>query len=109
MIAPRRSKPGIPAWLTALLDEFDVVLYSQSRNSRITAMLENIRDHVTRIGRLTVAIPGRMGTSVREHEAIYEAIVQRDGPRAETLMRQHILSVMADQLASLDPDSVLPQ
>lgn len=95
--------------LTALLDEFDVVLYNQSRNSRITAMLENIRDHVTRIGRLTVAIPGRMGTSVREHEAIYEAIVQRDGPRAETLMRQHILSVMADQLASLDPDSVLPQ
>lgn len=95
--------------LTALLDEFDVVLYSQSRNSRITAMLENIRDHVTRIGRLTVAIPGRMGTSVREHEAIYEAIVQRDGPRAETLLRQHILSVMADQLASLDPDSVLPQ
>jgi DNA-binding GntR family transcriptional regulator len=95
--------------LTALLDEFDVVLYTQSRNSRITAMLENIRDHVTRIGRLTVAIPGRMGTSVREHEAIYEAIVQRDGPRAETLMRQHILSVMADQLASLDPDSVLPQ
>jgi DNA-binding GntR family transcriptional regulator len=95
--------------LTALLDEFDVVLYTQSRNSRITAMLENIRDHVTRIGRLTVAIPGRMGTSVREHEAIYEAIVQRDGPRAETLMRQHILSVMADQLASLDPDSVPPQ
>jgi DNA-binding GntR family transcriptional regulator len=95
--------------LTALLDEFDVVLYAQSRNSRITAMLENIRDHVTRIGRLTVAIPGRMGTSVREHQAIYEAIVQRDGPRAETLMRQHILSVMADQLASLDPDSVSPQ
>lgn len=95
--------------LTALLDEFDVVLYAQSRNSRIIAMLENIRDHVTRIGRLTVAIPGRMGTSVREHQAIYEAIVQRDGPRAETLMRQHILSVMADQLASLDPDSVGPQ
>jgi DNA-binding GntR family transcriptional regulator len=95
--------------LTALLDEFDVVLYAQSRNSRITAMLENIRDHVTRIGRLTVAIPGRMGTSVREHEAIYEAIVQRDGARAETLMRRHILSVMADQLASLDPDSVSPR
>lgn len=95
--------------LTALLDEFDVVLYAQSRNGRITAMLENIRDHVTRIGRLTVAIPGRMGTSVQEHQAIYEAIVQRDGPRAETLMRQHILSVMADQLASLDPDSVSPR
>lgn len=100
---------GETGQLTALLDEFDVVLYAQSRNGRITAMLENIRDHVTRIGRLTVAIPGRMGTSVQEHQAIYEAIVQRDGPRAETLMRQHILSVMADQLASLDPDSVSPR
>ncbi|HUY51050.1 MAG TPA: GntR family transcriptional regulator [Streptosporangiaceae bacterium] len=92
--------------LAALLDEFDVLLYAQSKNSRITAMLNNIRDHVTRIGRLTVPIPGRMGTSVREHEGIYEAIVQRDGLRAETLMRQHILSVMADQLANLDLDSV---
>jgi DNA-binding GntR family transcriptional regulator len=93
--------------LAALLDEFDVVLYAQSKNSRITAMLDNIRDHVTRIGRLTVAIPGRLGTSVQEHQAIYEAIVQRDGQRAEILMRQHILSVMADQLANLDPDAVV--
>jgi DNA-binding GntR family transcriptional regulator len=92
--------------LAALLDEFDVVLYAQSKNGRITAMLNNIRDHVTRIGRLTVAIPGRMETSVREHQGIYEAIVQRDGTRAETLMRQHILSVMADQLADPNLDSV---
>jgi DNA-binding GntR family transcriptional regulator len=91
--------------LTGLLDEFDTILYAQSKNSRITAMLNNIRDHVTRIGRLTVAIPGRLDSSVREHQAIYEAIVSRDGPRAETLMRQHILSVMADQLASLDSAS----
>jgi DNA-binding GntR family transcriptional regulator len=91
--------------LAALLDEFDVVLYAQAHNSRITAMVNNIRDHVTRIGRLTVAIPGRMQTSVREHQAIYEAIVQRDGVRAETAMRQHILSVMADQLSALEVDT----
>jgi DNA-binding GntR family transcriptional regulator len=100
------SEDGDTEHLAALLDEFDVVLYAQSKNSRITAMLNNIRDHVTRIGRLTVAIPGRMETSVREHQGIYEAIVQRDGTRAETLMRQHILSVMADQLADLNFDSV---
>jgi DNA-binding GntR family transcriptional regulator len=91
--------------LATLLDEFDIVLYAQSKNGRISAILNNIRDHVTRIGRLTVAIPGRMETSVREHQAIYDAVVQRDSARAETLMRQHILSVMADQLANLDPDS----
>jgi DNA-binding GntR family transcriptional regulator len=98
-------KAGETERLTALIDEFDVLLYAQSKNSRITAMLDNIRDHVTRIGRLTVTIPGRLESSVREHQAIYEAIVSRDGPRAETLMRQHILSVMADQLASLNAAS----
>jgi DNA-binding GntR family transcriptional regulator len=92
--------------LTALIDEFDVLLYQQSKNSRITAMLDNLRDHVTRIGRLTVAIPGRLGNSVQEHRAIYDAIAARDGERAETLLRQHILSVMADQLANLEQDWV---
>jgi DNA-binding GntR family transcriptional regulator len=92
--------------LTALIDEFDVLLYQQSKNSRITAMLDNIRDHVTRIGRLTVAIPGRLGNSVQEHQAIYDAITARDGERAEILLRQHIRSVMADQLANLDQDWV---
>jgi DNA-binding GntR family transcriptional regulator len=90
--------------LTALIDEFDTLLYAQSKNSRITAMLDNIRDHVTRIGRLTIAIPGRLESSVTQHRGIYEAIVSRDGPRAENLMRQHILSVMADQLASLESE-----
>ena len=92
--------------LTALIDEFDVLLYQQSKNSRITAMLDNLRDHVTRIGGLTVAIPGRLGNSVQEHQAIYDAIAARDGERAETLLRQHILSVMADQLANLEQDWV---
>jgi DNA-binding GntR family transcriptional regulator len=42
-----------------------------------------------------------MVKSVREHQAIYEAIVQRDGAAAETAMRRHILSVMADQLVNI--------
>jgi DNA-binding GntR family transcriptional regulator len=64
-------------------------------------MVANIRNHIQRIGRLTTRIPGRMVKSVHEHQAIYEAIVQRDGAAAEAAMRRHILSVMADQLASI--------
>jgi DNA-binding GntR family transcriptional regulator len=87
--------------LAALFDEFDLVMYAQSRNSRVAEMVGNIRGHIQRIGRLTTGIPGRLAKSVSEHQAIYEAIVQRDGAAAETLMRRHILSVMADQLASI--------
>ena len=64
-------------------------------------MVGNIRGHVQRIGRLTTGIPGRLAKSVAEHQAIYEAIARRDGADAESLMRQHIGSVLADQLASM--------
>ena len=93
--------PGCEDELAGLLDQFDLVMYAQSRNSRIDEMVGNIRGHIQRIGRLTTGIPGRLAKSVPEHEAIYEAIVQRDGAAAETLMRRHILSVMADQLTSI--------
>jgi len=90
--------PGTEDDLAELLDQFDLVMYAQSRNRRIDEMVGNIRGHIKRIGRLTTGIPGRLAKSVPEHQAIYEAIVQRDGTAAEALMRRHILSVMADQL-----------
>jgi len=92
---------GLAEELAELHDQFDLVMYAQSRNSRIGEMVGNIRGHIKRIGRLTTGIPGRLAKSVPEHEAIYEAIVQRDGAAAEALMRRHILSVMADQLTSI--------
>src|SRR5580700_105323 len=93
--------PGKEEQLAGLIQQFDLALYAQSRNSRIDEMVGNIRGHVQRIGRLTTGIPGRLAKSVAEHQTIYEAIARRDGAVAEALMRGHILSVMADQLASM--------
>jgi DNA-binding GntR family transcriptional regulator len=84
-----------------LIDHFDTIMYAQSRNRRVNEMVANIRNHIQRIGRLTTRIPGRMVKSVGEHQVIYEAIVQRDGDAAETAMRRHIRSVMADQLVNI--------
>ncbi|CUU55888.1 hypothetical protein CcI49_01700 [Frankia sp. CcI49] len=90
--------------LPELLEAFDRVIYGQTRNRRIREMIENLGDHLVRIGNLTVAIPGRLEVSVRQHSAIHEAIVRRDPGDAERLMREHVTSVMADQLAAFDPD-----
>ena len=100
-IAGSEVLPGQEEALAALIDRFDVIMYAQCRNRRINEMVANIRNHIQRIGRLTTRIPGRMVKSVREHQAIYEAIVQRDGAAAEAAMRRHILSVMADQLVNV--------
>jgi DNA-binding GntR family transcriptional regulator len=87
--------------LAGLLTEFDAVLFDQVRNHRIQVLIENLRDHLTRIGQLTAEIPGRIDASVDEHEKIVEAITARDPDLAERCMREHIRSVRDDQLRAL--------
>jgi DNA-binding GntR family transcriptional regulator len=89
-----------------LFNAFDEVLYRQTRNPYIKDQIEALHAHLDRIGQLTVTIPGRFERSAGEHEAIFEAILRRDPAMAEQRMREHILSVMVDQLANL-PDEGL--
>ena len=89
------------AGLAALISAFDDVLFEQVRNSRIRALIENLRAHLTRIGHLTAEIPGRIEASVDEHEKIVQAIAARDPELAERQMRGHIRSVRDDQLRAL--------
>ncbi len=89
------------AGLAALISAFDDVLFEQVRNSRIRALIENLRAHLTRIGHLTAEIPGRIDASVDEHEKIVQAIAARDPELAERQMREHIRSVRDDQLRAL--------
>ncbi len=85
--------------LASLLGEFDLVVYDQVTNRRVSALIDNLRAHLTRIGNLTEGIPGRVVASVEEHAAIVDAIMRRDSDDAERLMRAHLASILTDQLA----------
>jgi DNA-binding GntR family transcriptional regulator len=86
--------------LASLLEQFDLIVYAQVTNERIGSLIENLRAHLTRIGKLTESIPGRVEASVEEHAGIVDAIVAHDPDEAERLMRVHIGSVLSDQLAT---------
>jgi DNA-binding GntR family transcriptional regulator len=88
--------------LAELLGRFDAVLYAQITNARIAGLIDNLRAHLTRIGKLTEDIPGRVEASVEEHAAIVRAIAARDADDAERQMRAHIESVLRDQLATFE-------
>jgi DNA-binding GntR family transcriptional regulator len=92
-----RDKGDLPE-LASLLGHFDLIVYEQVSNQRMRAMIETLRAHLTRIGKLTEEIPGRVVASVEEHARIVEAIEAADPDSAERLMRSHIKSVLADQL-----------
>src|SRR5271170_7307825 len=97
----RLDEQGGGPELVRLISEFDTVLFGEVSNQRIRAILDNLADHLARIGLLTAEIPGRCAASVREHAQIYEAIERRDSEAAERFMRQHIRSVRDDQLRAL--------
>lgn len=88
----------VPA-LADALREFDALIMEQTDNSRIRTQLDNLHNHLVRMGTLTVEIPGRLEKSVAQHEAIAAAIAERDTDAAERLTRLHVRSVMSDQLA----------
>jgi DNA-binding GntR family transcriptional regulator len=105
----RRLKTGKDAAkLAALISEFDTILFDQVKNTRIRALIDNLRAHLTRVGQLTAEIPGRIQASVDEHERIVEAIAARDPDLAEQRMRDHIRSVRDDQLRALAEAADLP-
>lgn len=91
--------------LAVLLGAFDLVIYEQVANERIRALIENLKAHLARIGRLTEEIPGRVKASVEQHAAIVDAIVARDADEAERTMRIHIRSVLSDQLEAAESRS----
>jgi len=102
------TKGSDAAGLAALISAFDDVLFDQVNNSRIRALIGNLRAHLTRIGQLTAEIPGRIEASVDEHEKILEAIAARDPELAERQMSRHIRSVRDDQLRALGEAAAQP-
>lgn len=98
----RLRAEGAADELEHVIDEFDTFLYAQVSNSRVRALIDNLRAHLTRIGRLTTDIPGRLSTSVDEHAQIADAVLRRDPDQAAAALQRHIASVRTDQLRTLD-------
>lgn len=97
----RLSTSGRIGALEKAVEEFDTLLYEQVTNCRVAALVDNIRAHLTRIGRLTTRIPGRLQKSVAEHMRITEALLAGDADKADAAIREHIASVRDDQLQAL--------
>ncbi|CAN5223770.1 GntR family transcriptional regulator [soil metagenome] len=90
-----------------LFDTFDLILYRQASGHRIGNMLAELELHLERLGHLTVELPGRIDTSVQQHEAIVHAIVMREPTTAEAACRQHVRSVYVDLINKIPENWLL--
>lgn len=95
-------KQGEIDQMIAIDIDFHASLATASGNLRLERAIDTVRAQVHQIRLRTMRAKGRPGKSLRELARLVAAVRARDGARAETSMREHIVSVRTD-LAEVVP------
>jgi DNA-binding GntR family transcriptional regulator len=77
--------------------EFHEAIYEASCNVFLADQTRKLRNQVAAYRRRVTRMPNRIADTLREHEAIMEAIFAHDGERAHRAMREH-LNLLGDDL-----------
>jgi len=82
--------------------EFHEYLSWLSRHRRLATLLQNLSDHMIRLGIAAVTQEGRSELTLAEHRAILDALTSRDRTAAVSAMTAHLqntqLAILASQL-----------
>ncbi len=70
--------------------DFHALFYRRCRNTRLQALVRQLRDQTYRLRLFAVSVPGRMHEAVKEHDEIVAALEPGEGPAAERAVRLHI-------------------
>lgn len=82
--------------------EFHDLLYTASRNSRLTGIIFNLREQLTRFRTASMSYPGRLRATLEEHRRIVEAIAQGDVKEAQAASEYHMEKSEQTLLASME-------
>jgi DNA-binding GntR family transcriptional regulator len=77
--------------------EFHEAIYEASRNAFLADQTRKLRNQVAAYRRRVTRMPNRIADTVREHEAIMQAILAHDPERAHNTMRDHV-NLLGDNL-----------
>lgn len=78
---------------SALNQVFHGVIYNACPNRTATELLVRLKAQMRKYNTKTILVPGRGDDSFAEHEAILNAIRDRDAAAAEACMRRHVENV----------------
>jgi DNA-binding GntR family transcriptional regulator len=77
--------------------EFHEAIYEAARNAFLADQTRKLRNQVAAYRRRVTRMPNRIADTVREHEAIMQAILAHDPERAHITMRDHV-NLLGDDL-----------
>ena len=93
-------------------NEFHELIYAGSRNNFLDGQTRRLRNRLNPYRHYITYQPGRRENSVDQHEAVLQAILDRNGEEAHRLMREHVGvlgEAAADFIASLSGNGLAGQ
>ncbi len=88
---------------------FHDLIISKADSEWLCQILSNLDDHLKRYRILSNYQSGRLKKSLHEHQLVLDAIVKKDPDYAESLMKQHIISVLEDLETQDDLNNLVQQ
>ena len=76
--------------LRELDTQFHSIIYKASGNRILCRILSELHRNITRYRKISLAVPGRLPSSVSEHREILNAIIERDAKKADELTSRHV-------------------
>jgi DNA-binding GntR family transcriptional regulator len=83
-------------------DDFYRILYSGCANKLAPQILRILNGRTKLLRRISLSVPGRMETSLREMRKLMAAIRERDGEKAALAAASHVRSAAKTALAAID-------
>jgi DNA-binding GntR family transcriptional regulator len=87
--------------------DFHTLLYKSSRNTRLSQIINNLREQIQRFRTTSLSFPGRMKIALEEHRKIVEAVSSRDGELARKLAQEHIENAENTMMGMIQQDTKL--
>ncbi len=88
--------------LKELDTEFHSIIYRASGNRMLNKTLSELHRKITSYRKMSLAAPGRLERSAREHREILEAIEAHDAERADRLTSEHIAAALENMLITVE-------
>jgi DNA-binding GntR family transcriptional regulator len=92
---------------------FHEVFIKVSGNDRLIQIISNLNDHFQRLGIVSLTLPGRYKSAIRQHEEIIDAFKRGDEMTVERVVRENVMTggrVLIDHLGQArgkdDPERI---
>ncbi|WP_028306563.1 GntR family transcriptional regulator [Desulfitibacter alkalitolerans] len=88
--------------------DFHEIIYGASRNDRLVQILNNLREQIQRYRTASLASPGRLKDTLKEHQELVDAISTRNVALAQKLAKEHIENAENSILEAFKERSYFP-